>query len=94
LVKRVKEKRTWQRHKDLAQVQQYISGLVERARKAQAKIELATQEQVDGCQPHRLAAFAGLRQAVHGVLRPGDGFGVPAHKFAKQMTMVKAPCAT
>ena len=44
---------------DLAQVQQYISGLVERARKAQGQIELATQEQVD--EMCTRVAWAGVR---------------------------------
>jgi sulfoacetaldehyde dehydrogenase len=76
---------------DPAQVQQYITGLVERARKAQAKIELATQEQVD--EMCTRVAWAGVRPdfaqkyVEHCVQE--TGLGVVAHKFAKQMTKVK-----
>jgi sulfoacetaldehyde dehydrogenase len=76
---------------DLAQVQQYITGLVERARKAQAQIEFATQEQVDEMCVR--VAWSGVRpdfaKPYTEFCSQETGLGVPAHKFAKQMTKVK-----
>ena len=72
-------------------VKRYISGLIERARKAQATIEFATQEQVDemctriawaGVQPdfaHKLAEFC----------VKDSGMGRADHKYAKLMTKIK-----
>jgi len=72
-------------------VKRYISGLIERARKAQATIEFVTQEQVDemctriawaGVQPdfaHKLAEFC----------VKDSGMGRADHKYAKLMTKIK-----
>src|SRR5512136_1560694 len=76
---------------DPIQVQQYISGLVERARKAQAQIEFATQEQVD--EMCTRVAWAGVRpdfaQKYVEFCAQETGMGYAPHKFAKQMTKVK-----
>jgi len=76
---------------DLAQVQKYITALVERARRAQAQIELATQEQVD--EMCTRIAWAGVRpdfaKPYTEFCVQETGYGVPAHKFGKQMTKVK-----
>jgi sulfoacetaldehyde dehydrogenase len=76
---------------DPALVQQYIAGLVERARKAQAQIEFATQEQVD--EMCTRVAWAGVRpdfaQKYVEHCAQETGMGYAPHKFAKQMTKVK-----
>jgi sulfoacetaldehyde dehydrogenase len=76
---------------DLAQVQKYITGLVERARKAQAQIEFATQEQVDEMCVR--VAWSGVRpdfaKEYTEFCAQETGMGYGPHKFLKQMTKVK-----
>jgi hypothetical protein len=69
----------------------YISELIARARKAQAVIEFATQEQVDEMATR--VAWSGVRPDF---AKPYTKFcaeetrmGIPEHKYGKQMTKVK-----
>ena len=70
---------------------QYISGLVARARKAQAQIEFATQEQVDEMATR--LAWAGVRpdfaQKYVEFCAQETGLGYAPHKYGKLMTKVK-----
>ncbi len=70
---------------------QYIGGLVARARKAQARIEFATQEQVDEMATR--LAWSGVRpdfaQKYVEFCAQETGMGHAPHKYAKLMTKVK-----
>jgi sulfoacetaldehyde dehydrogenase len=72
-------------------VAQYITGLVARARKAQARIEFATQEQVDDMATR--IAWSGVRpdfaQRYVEFCAQETGMGHAPHKYAKLMTKVK-----
>jgi len=76
---------------DTAQIGRYITGLVERARKAQAQIEFATQEQVD--EMCTRLAWSGVRpdfaQKYVEFCAQETGMGYAPHKYLKQMTKVK-----
>ncbi|UCB46388.1 MAG: aldehyde dehydrogenase family protein [Spirochaetota bacterium] len=69
----------------------YITGLVERARKAQAKIEFATQEMVDGMATR--IAWSGVRPdfatSYTKFCEEEIRMGYQPHKYAKLMTKVK-----
>jgi sulfoacetaldehyde dehydrogenase len=76
---------------DNREVVEYISGLMARARKAQAQIEFATQEEVD-LMCTRIA-WAGVRpdfaKPYTEFCAQETGMGYAPHKFGKQMTKVK-----
>lgn len=69
----------------------YIAGLVARARKAQAEIEFATQEQVDDMATR--VAWSGVRpdfaQKYTKFCTEETRMGYQPHKYGKQMTKVK-----
>jgi sulfoacetaldehyde dehydrogenase len=76
---------------DAAEAAKYIAGLVERARKAQSRIEFASQEQVDDM-TLRLA-WAGVKPEFAEKLAQKaveeTGMGYQPHRYAKTMTKVK-----
>jgi sulfoacetaldehyde dehydrogenase len=69
----------------------YIAELIARARKAQAVIEFATQEQVDDLATR--VAWSGVRpdfaEPYTKFCAEETRMGIPAHKYGKQMTKVK-----
>ncbi len=69
----------------------YIADLIARARKAQAEIEFATQEQVDDMATR--VAWSGVRpdfaQKYTKFCTEETGMGYQPHKYGKQMTKVK-----
>ncbi len=73
------------------EITRYIAGLIARARKAQAQIEFATQEQVDDMATR--LAWSGVRpdfaQRYVEHCAQETGMGYAPHKYAKLMTKVK-----
>ncbi len=78
---------------DTQNVSAYIAGLVERARKAQAAIEFASQEQVDEMTVR--IAWAGVKPDFAEMLSKfaveESGMGKVDSKYAKMMTKIKGP---
>ena len=76
---------------DPKEAAELVAGLVKRARKAQAKIALASQEQVDEMAAR--LAWAGVQpdfaQKVAETLTEESGMGYVPHKYAKLMTKIK-----
>jgi sulfoacetaldehyde dehydrogenase len=70
---------------------QYVTGLIERARKAQAAVEFATQEQVDEMATR--IAWSGVRpdfaREYVEFCAQETGMGYAPHKYLKQMTKIK-----
>ena len=78
---------------DTQNVSAYIAGLVERARKAQAAIEFASQEQVDEMTVR--IAWAGVKPDFAEMLSKfaveESGMGKVDSKYAEMMTKIKGP---
>jgi sulfoacetaldehyde dehydrogenase len=75
----------------LSEAGEYVVGLIERARRAQAAIEFATQEQVDEMATR--LAWSGVRpdfaKEYVEFCAQETGMGYAPHKFMKQMTKIK-----
>lgn len=76
---------------DIKEAQEYIAGLVARAREAQKKVEFATQEEVDSLvlKIGWATVQPDWAQELANTLAEESGMGRPDHKFAKIMTKVK-----
>ena len=76
---------------DQKEAAELVSGLIARARKAQAQIEYASQEKVDEIATR--VAWAGVRpafaQKLSEMLVEESGMGYAPHKYGKMMTKIK-----